>query len=106
MENRAAPENKRYTLTNEILDKVIELKKAAVNEMERFEQYQRKKLNLPDTYWRNPKMAAAMFVDLMLGDYEFPAKDAFNAYLDTLTDDNLLDLLLLYYMAETVDATF
>ena len=43
--------------------------------------------------------------DRLFGTFKFPAEHALRAYLDTLTDDNLLDLALLYYMAETNDVT-
>ena len=105
MENRAAPENKRYTLTDEIIDTVIALKNAAVKEHRQFDQFQNRKFNTPEGRFETYEIQALKFVDYVLGDYEFPARDRFNAFLDTLTDDNLLDLLLLYYMAETVDAT-
>ena len=51
------------------------------------------------------KMLVKRQNDRLFGTFKFPAEHALRAYLDTLTDDNLLDLALLYYMAETNDVT-
>ena len=105
MENRAAPENKRYTLTDEIIDTVIRLKDAAMEEMDRFDEYERMKMNHSGMSRFTAKMLVKRQNDRLFGTFKFPAEHALRAYLDTLTDDNLLDLALLYYMAETNDVT-
>ena len=102
--NNRRPE-KHYSLTNEIIDTVSKLKKAAVEEARQFDSYQHRKFNVPENRCTPPKIMAEMFKDYLFGDYDFPARDMLDAYLDTLTDENLLDLVMVYYMGTTDDAT-
>lgn len=96
---------KHYSLSDEIINTVIELKTSAVIEAHRFDTYQHRKFNVPEDKCTPPEIMAEMFKDYLFGDYEFPARDRFDNYLDTLTDENLLDLVIVYYIGSTDDAT-
>ena len=68
-------------------------------------RHERMKMNHSGMSRFTAKMLVKRQNDRLFGTFKFPAEHALRAYLDTLTDDNLLDLALLYYMAETNDVT-
>lgn len=89
---------KRFTLTIEMLRKIVELK-----ELEKEEDRYIHSLYCADSKAMTMSEAMRMFEDEQTGKLEWPAYNKLEAYLLSLSMENIVDLALMMYLGRDMD---